>query len=59
MIQALLTYVTRLLDLGLDVSQFDAAVKAFRAQCDQAVARDPSVQAHVRELEQEYSNSRS
>ena len=53
-IQALLTYVTRLLGLGLDVSQFDAAVKAFRAQCDQAVARDPSVQAHVRELEQEY-----
>jgi proteasome assembly chaperone (PAC2) family protein len=53
-IQALLAYVTRLLDLGLDVSQFDAAVQAFRAQCDQAVARDRSAQAHVRELEQEY-----
>jgi proteasome assembly chaperone (PAC2) family protein len=53
-IQALLTYVNRLLDLGLDMSQFDAAVQAFRAQCDQAVARDRSVQAHVRELEQEY-----
>lgn len=53
-IQALLSYVTRLLDLGLDVSQFDAAIKAFRTECDRAVARDSSVQAHVQELEQEY-----
>ena len=53
-IQALLTYVTRLLDLELEVSQFDRAVKAFRTQCDRAVASDPSTQAHVRELEQDY-----
>jgi hypothetical protein len=53
-IQALLTYVTRLLGLELEVSQFDQAVKAFRTHCDRAVAGDPSTQAHVRELEQDY-----
>ena len=53
-IQALLTYVTRLLDLDLDMSQFDEAIQDFRAQCDRAVARDPSTQAHVRQLEQDY-----
>ncbi|ETW95634.1 MAG: hypothetical protein ETSY1_29760 [Candidatus Entotheonella factor] len=52
--QALLRSLSRLLDLGLDVSQFDDAVTTFRAQCDQAIARNASVQAHVRELEQEY-----
>ena len=26
----------------------------FRARCDQAVARDPAVQAHIRQLEQDY-----
>jgi proteasome assembly chaperone (PAC2) family protein len=56
-IQALLRYVTRLLDLGLEVSQFDDAVRAFRVQCDQAVARDPSIQAHVRQLEQDYDST--
>lgn len=56
-IQVLLSYVTRLLDLGLDISQFDEAVKAFRAKCDQAVGQDPSVQEHVRELEQEYDTT--
>jgi hypothetical protein len=53
-IQALLTYVTSLLGLELEVSQFDRAVQAFRTQCDRAVASDPSIQAHVRELEQDY-----
>jgi predicted nucleic acid-binding Zn-ribbon protein len=53
-IQALLTYVTRLLDLDLDMSQFDEAIQDFRTQCDRAVARDPSTQAHVRQLEQDY-----
>jgi proteasome assembly chaperone (PAC2) family protein len=53
-IQALLTYVTRLLDLDLDMSEFDAAIQTFRTQCDRAVARDPSTQAHVRQLEQDY-----
>jgi proteasome assembly chaperone (PAC2) family protein len=53
-IQALLTVVTRVLDLGLDVAHFDAAVQRFRARCDQVVARDPAVQAHLRQLEQDY-----
>jgi proteasome assembly chaperone (PAC2) family protein len=52
--RALLTYVTRLLGLALDVSRFDEAVQAFCAQCDQVVAHDVSIQAYVRQLEQEY-----
>src|SRR5215831_19230765 len=38
--RALLTYVTRLLDLELDVSRLDAAVQAFGSRCDQAVEQD-------------------
>jgi len=53
-IQALLTYVSRLLDLDLDMSQFDVAIQDFRTQCDRAVARDSSTRAHVRQLEQDY-----
>jgi proteasome assembly chaperone (PAC2) family protein len=53
-LQALLTVVTRVLDLGVDVAHFDAAVQRFRARGDQAVARDPAVQAHIRQLEQDY-----
>jgi proteasome assembly chaperone (PAC2) family protein len=52
--RALLGYVTRLLGLALDLSPFDAAVQAFRTQCDQAVAADASTQAYVRQLEQDY-----
>jgi proteasome assembly chaperone (PAC2) family protein len=52
--QALLTYVTRLLSIELDVSQLDEAVKAFCARCDQVVAHDPATQAYVRQLEQAY-----
>ena len=52
--RALLTAVSRLLDLELDVSPFEAAVRAFRTQCDQAVAQDAAVQAYVRQLEQDY-----
>ena len=52
--RALLTTVARLLDLELDVSPFEAAVQAFRTQCDQAVAQDAAVQAYVRQLEQDY-----
>ena len=33
---------------------FEAAVRAFRTQCDQAVAQDAAVQAYVRQLEQDY-----
>jgi proteasome assembly chaperone (PAC2) family protein len=53
-IQALLTYVSRLLDLDLDMAQFDAAIEDFRRQCDRAVARDAATQTHVRQLEQDY-----
>ena len=52
--RALLTAVARLLDLELDVTPFEAAVRAFRTQCDQAVAQDAAVQAYVRQLEQDY-----
>ncbi len=52
--RALLTAVARLLDLDLDVSPFEAAVRAFRTQCDQAIAKDATTQAYVRELEQAY-----
>jgi hypothetical protein len=52
--RALLTTVARLLDLELDLSPFEAAVRAFRTQCDQAVAQDAAVQAYVRQLEQAY-----
>jgi proteasome assembly chaperone (PAC2) family protein len=52
--RALLTAVARLLDLELDLSPLEAAVRAFRTQCDQAVAQDAAVQAYVRQLEQAY-----
>ncbi len=52
--RALLTAVTRLLDLELDVSPFEVAVQAFRTQCDQAVAQDAATQAYVWQLEQDY-----
>ena len=52
--RALLTAVSRLLDLELDLSPFEAAVRAFRTQCDQAVAQDAAVQTYVRQLEQDY-----
>jgi proteasome assembly chaperone (PAC2) family protein len=52
--RALLTTVAHLLDLKLDVAPFEAAVRAFRTQCDQAVAQDAAVQAYVRQLEQDY-----
>jgi len=52
--RALLTAVAHLLDLELDVAPFEAAVRAFRTQCDQAVAQDATVQAYVQQLEQDY-----
>jgi proteasome assembly chaperone (PAC2) family protein len=53
-IEALLTYVARLLHLSVDMSHFAEAIQAFRAQCDRAVARDRATREHVRKLEQEY-----
>src|SRR5262245_59466808 len=53
-LRALLATVAHLLDLELDVTPFEAAVRAFRTQCDQAVAQDAAVQAYVRQLEQDY-----
>jgi len=47
--RALLITVAHLLDLELDVAPFEAAVWAFRTQCDQAVAKDAAVQAYVRQ----------
>jgi proteasome assembly chaperone (PAC2) family protein len=52
--RALLTYVTRLLNLELDMSQLEKAVQAFGTQCDQAVAQDATTQAYVQQLEQDY-----
>ena len=53
-IEALVTYVARLLDLSPDMSGFPKAIEDFRTQCDQAVARDRATREHVRKLEQEY-----
>jgi hypothetical protein len=47
--RALLTAGSRLLDLEFDLSPCEAAVRAFRTQCDQAVAQDAAVQAYVRQ----------
>jgi len=47
--RALLIAVAHLLDLELDVAPFEAAVRAFRTQCDQAVAKDAAMQAYVRQ----------
>src|SRR5262249_17325455 len=52
--RALLTSVTRLLGLELDLSAFDAAVEAFGSQCDQAVAQDAAIQTYVQQLEKDY-----
>ena len=53
-IQALLTWVSRLLHLDPDLSHFAEAIQDFRTRCDQAVARDRDTREHVRRLEQEY-----
>jgi proteasome assembly chaperone (PAC2) family protein len=53
-IQALLTYVARLLHLSPDMSHFTEAIQDFRAQCDRAVARSRETREHVQRLEREY-----
>ena len=55
--QVLLMYAARLLNLDLDVSQFDRAVEVFRTRCDRAIANDSTTQEHVRDLEREYDAS--
>jgi hypothetical protein len=53
-IQALVSYVARLLGLSPDMSQFAEAIEEFRTQCDRAVARNRATREHVRKLEQQY-----
>jgi proteasome assembly chaperone (PAC2) family protein len=55
--RALLTVVTRLLSLELDMSQLDTAAKVFGTRCDQVVAQDAATQAYVRQLEQDYDTT--
>ncbi len=57
--QALLSYVTRLLDIDLDLSPLDEAMDEFCTRCDQAVANDRSIQASLRQLEQDYDSTAS
>ena len=52
-IQALLSYVARLLHLSPDMSHFAEAIQDFRTQCDREVARNSATE-HVRQLEQQY-----
>ena len=56
-IQALVSYVARLLHLSPDMSHFDEAIQDFRTQCDRAVAKDRATREHVKQLEQEYDAS--
>jgi proteasome assembly chaperone (PAC2) family protein len=58
-IQTLVSYVARLLNLSPDMSHFTEAIQEFRAQCDQAVARDRATREHVKKLEQEYDATAS
>ncbi|HTY77633.1 MAG TPA: PAC2 family protein [Candidatus Bathyarchaeia archaeon] len=53
-IEALLTYIARLLELSLDLSSFAEAIRDFRTGCDRAVAKNRTTREHVRQLEQEY-----
>jgi proteasome assembly chaperone (PAC2) family protein len=53
-IEALLTYVARLLHLSPDMSGFAEAIQDFRAECDREVARNRATREHVKQLEQEY-----
>ena len=53
-IESLVGCVARLLNLNVDMSRFPEAIREFRSQCDQAVARDRATREHVRQLEQQY-----
>jgi proteasome assembly chaperone (PAC2) family protein len=58
-IQALLTYVARLLHLSPDMSHFAEAIQEFRTQCDREVARSKATREHVQQLEQQYDATAS
>jgi proteasome assembly chaperone (PAC2) family protein len=58
-IQALLTYVARLLQLTPDMSSFAEAIQEFRTQCDREVARSKATREHVQQLEQQYDATAS
>jgi len=53
-VEALVSYLARLLHLSLDMSQFAEASRDFRTQVDRAVAKDRATREHVRRLEQQY-----
>ncbi len=56
-VEALLTYLARLLDLRLDMSDFAEAIKDFRTQCDRAVAKNRATREHVQQLERDYDEA--
>ena len=56
-VEAVLGYVSRLLDLRLDLSGFAEAIKDFRTQCDRAVAKNKATREHVQQLEREYDEA--
>jgi proteasome assembly chaperone (PAC2) family protein len=58
-IEALITYVARLLHLSPDMSEFPQAIREFRTQCDRAVARDRATREHVQQLERDYDATAS
>jgi hypothetical protein len=53
-VEALVTYVARLLHLSPDMSHFAQAIQDFRKQCDRAVARKRATRERVRQLEEKY-----
>jgi proteasome assembly chaperone (PAC2) family protein len=58
-IEALVSYVARLLHLSPDMSQFAEAIQEFNVQCDRAVAKSRATREHVKQLEQEYDATAS
>jgi proteasome assembly chaperone (PAC2) family protein len=58
-IEALVTYVARLLHLKPDMSHFAEAIQEFRTQCDREVARNRASREHVQQLEQQYDATTS
>ena len=53
-VQALVSYVARLLNVSADTSGFAETINEFRTQIDRAVARDRATREHVKRLEQQY-----